>query len=93
MFYSRPANQIWLAGNTGASWFGPLTLGTAAGIQNSQCIVNGLGSSSSGTGNNLTVNLALTFKAAFAGTKTVWMLASDGTVDSGWQPRGAWTVP
>src|SRR5258708_10559292 len=40
-------------------------------LQNSQCSLNGAGSSVSGTDNNLTVNVALTFKGPFGGAKNI----------------------
>jgi hypothetical protein len=36
-------------------------------LQNSQCILNTVGSSASAGGNTLTLNLAITFHAGFAG--------------------------
>jgi hypothetical protein len=45
-------------------------------------------------GANLTVNLALSFKPAFAGAKTVYMQTQDAAGwATGWQARGSWTVP
>ncbi len=38
------------------------------------------------------MNLALTFKAAYAGTKNVYLEVYDGQ-DSGWQNKGTWIVP
>src|SRR5207244_704468 len=67
--------------------------GQAGTLQNSQCAVNPTSSSSSGTGNTLTLNIALTFNIAFAGTKNVYTEVYDGIADSGWQQRGSWTVP
>jgi hypothetical protein len=55
-------------------------------------VVNAAASSSSGNGNNLTLNVAISFQAASAGTKNIYMDAYDGT-DSGWQQKGSWTVP
>ena len=56
--------------------------------------MNGIGSSASGSGNNLTLHIALTFKPAFAGQKTIFMSAkSSGGLESGYQQRGSWTVP
>src|SRR5205823_3991820 len=47
-----------------------------------------------GVGNNLTVNLSLTFKGTFAGAKTVSSSATNNaSVFSGWQTVGTWTVP
>ncbi len=43
---------------------------------------------------NLTVNLALSFTAAFAGTKNISMgVINNANVFSGWQQMGTWTVP
>ncbi len=60
--------------------------------QNSQCIVNGAGSSVSLAGSTLTLNLSLTFLPGFAGTKTTYLYAADAGANTGWVARGAWTV-
>jgi glycosyltransferase involved in cell wall biosynthesis len=45
-------------------------------------------------GNNLTLNLLLTFKPAFNGAKNTYMAAfSNSNVFSGWVVKGVWTVP
>jgi hypothetical protein len=46
--------------------------GANATVQNSQCAVNGVGSSVSGSGNSLTLTLSITFRAAYAGMKTIY---------------------
>ena len=58
--------------------------------QNSQCTINGSGSSMMGNGNTLTVNLAITFNASFGGNKQIIMSAGDAVsnANSGWQPSG-----
>ena len=49
-------------------------------------------SSASGFGNNLTLNLTITFTSSFAG-RPIWMNASDnGGLTSGWQIPGSWSV-
>jgi hypothetical protein len=68
-------------------------IGTTATLQNSQCAIAVGSSSKSDSGAALTLNLAMTFKAAFAGAKNVFMYATNGTQNSGWQDRGDWTVP
>jgi len=93
LLYYRPNNAIYLTNDAGTAWQTPVTLGQSGTLQNSQCSVNTLSSSASGSGNNLTVNLALTFKAGFSGTKNIYMEVYDGTGDSGWQQRGTWTTP
>jgi hypothetical protein len=46
--------------------------GSNAMVQNSQCAINGAGSSVSGSGNTLTLNLSVTFRVAYAGMKTIY---------------------
>jgi hypothetical protein len=93
-YYDRSANALWLLNDAASLWLGPLTPGSAATMQNSQCSLNGGGSSVSVSGNNLTVNVALSFKAAFAGAKNIYLNAQDtGGLWSNWQQRGTWTVP
>jgi hypothetical protein len=91
--YNRPANLVWLLNDAGTVWLGPVGLGIGGTVENSQCIVNAGGSSSSGVGTDLTVNLALTFKPAFAGAKNIYMQTQDEDgLATGWQLRGTWTV-
>jgi hypothetical protein len=86
--------RLWLVNDAGTIWLGPLTPGSASTLQNSQCVLGGAGSSISASGQNLTVTLALTFKPAFAGSKTIYMQAIDlSGLDTRLQPRGTWTVP
>ena len=92
--YVRASNLIWLISDAGSSYIGPVTLGTAGTVTNSQCTVNAGTSTVSASGNNLTVNLAITFKPAFPGAKNVYMGAvGNSGVFSGWQPKGVWTIP
>jgi hypothetical protein len=62
-------------------------------LHNSSCSI-ALGSSSvSVSGTTLTLNLAMSFAPAFAGTKTVRLFANAaGALASGWQDLGAFTV-
>jgi Beta-propeller repeat len=91
VYFSSAANTIYLANDAGTAWLAPVRLGQAGTLQNSQCAVNAAGSSSSADGNNLTLNLALTFLPAYNGAKNIYMLAYDGQ-SSGWQQKGTWTV-
>ncbi len=62
----RPqAGQIALLDDAGVSYLAPVALGSTASLQNSACSVDAARSSFSGSGNDLTVNVALTFKPAF----------------------------
>jgi hypothetical protein len=91
-YYDNVSNSVFLIQDSGSAWFGPLTLGQAGTLQNSQCTLNVGASSVSKSGNNLTLNLALTFKPAFVGTKNVFMYVSDReALVSGWKTAGTWT--
>jgi hypothetical protein len=71
-----------------------VTPGVVGTLQNSQCSVDAGASSVSGSGNNLTVNLVLTFKAAFAGSKNTYMQVQDvSSTLAPWLARGVWTNP
>ena len=93
VYYDRSRAALYLLSDTANSWMTG-TLGSGVTLQNSQCAVSLGGSSSATSGNSLTLNLAMTFKAAYAGAKNVYMYAQNaGGVNSGWQARGTWTVP
>ena len=76
---------------------GPGSSGTGTGTaSNSQCTINGNLSSYSVSddGNTLTLNVAMTFTAPFAGDRIFYLSAADITLwNSGWQADGSWTVP
>ena len=93
LYYTTADNQLYLH-NDPANALTALTPGIAGTIGNSQCSVNGATSSVSATGNTLTLNLAITFQAGFAGVKSIFIYAQDvGGLNSGWQTVGSWTVP
>jgi hypothetical protein len=57
--------------NAGGAW--PfVAYGSNATVQNNQCSLNGAGTTSSGSGNNMTLNLSVTFRAAYAGMKNIY---------------------
>jgi len=61
-------------------------------LSNSQCTVSGPGSSANGSGNTLSVALAITLTSTFDGLQNVYGYASDsGGNASGWQTLGSWT--
>ena len=94
VFYNPALNSVTLGNDAYTGLLGPMTLDASATLQNSQCIVNGAASSATWSGNTLTLNLSLTFKTAFAGTKSIFGYArSVGGLVSGFQTLGTWTVP
>ena len=94
--------HIWVKPSTGeaqladdsfSNWTPALKLGRAGTLQNSQCSLNSAASSGSMLGNNYTLTLAMTFKASYAGAKTIYGYAmTNAGLPSGWQALGAWTV-
>jgi uncharacterized protein YkwD len=86
-------NSFYLVNDSGNSLAGPLTPGSGGSLSNSQCTLNGTGSSAAGSGNSLTLKVNLTFKAAFDGAK-----ANDGSLVNNagqltnWSQLGNWTV-
>ena len=91
--YIAASSSLYLMNDNGSSWMGPLTIGQPGTLQNSQCTLNAGASSASGSGTNLTVNLALTFQPGFTGLKNNFMIADDvvNNLTSGFQNRGTWT--
>jgi hypothetical protein len=91
-YVSVSGNSIGLVTDAGTDWT-QSTLGTPGGfVQNSQCRVDAAASSVSGSGNNLTLTLAITFSSSFAGTKTIYMNDADSGGGTGWLTEGTWTV-
>ena len=91
LYYGALGNAIYLANNAG-TFQTPLTVGTAGTASNSQCSLNAGASSVMASGNTLTLRLALSFQAAFAGNKNVYMTVTDGSQTASWVQRGSWTV-
>ena len=90
--YSPATNQMFLYTDAGTSTSAAVTPGSSATTSNSQCTLNGAGSSFSTSGNNLTLNVSLTFSSAFAGTKNVYMYATGNLGTTvGWTQKGTWT--
>ncbi len=90
--YDRANRQIWLANDTASQW-NPVGIGSAATVQNSQCSIDGAASSATASGSNAVLTLQVAFKAAFAGSKNIYMYVSDmGGLNTGWMKAGAWNV-
>jgi len=96
--YVASTNSLLLVddgGDAGGPFAGGMVLNGAAGaIQNSQCSVNGVGSSAAKSGNTLTLTLNITFKSPFAGNLIVWVAGRDQASgnNTDWQAMGTTTV-
>ena len=92
--YNVAANTYSLMNDAGTAWMGPITSLSNAALSNSQCTLSGNASSAAGQGNNITVNVGLTFQASFAeGTaeKRVFLMAADPAgLTSNWMVFGVW---
>ena len=90
--YLPPSNQLYLYNDNGNIKLGPIAPGSAATLANSQCTVNGTGSSAATSGDILTLALALTFKPGYTGPKTIFVLAKPQTGgDTNYVKAGTWT--
>ena len=93
--YYAPANLIFLIPDNGdGAQATSMVLSSTNTLENSQCLINAQGSSTSTAGGQLTLNLKVTVKAAFAGPRGVWTAMQNmvGQV-SPWRIAGSWLVP
>jgi hypothetical protein len=87
-------NAFYLMNDNVTLWLGPVTIGSAGSVENSQCRLSGSGSAVSGVGNNLTFTIPVTFKPGYTGSMQIYHHADDvGGLVSGWVQTGTWTVP
>jgi hypothetical protein len=94
LYYQPSTNQVSLLNDAGTAWMSATPGAAATTLQNSQCSLNAAATSVMMNGDTLTLNLAMTFQAAFGGAKNAYTYGADvsGT-NSGWQQLGTWTVP
>ena len=88
--YSETQNTLTLLTDAGGQPAASITPGSGT-QQNSQCVLNGAGSSVALVGNLLTLNLAIAFQPAFSGTKNVYAQAANPYETLTWQQEGTWT--
>jgi hypothetical protein len=90
--YAPATSTVSMLNDAGTAWLaGALGAGV---LRNSQCTIDLRNSSITLSGPVLSMRLAVTFSAAFAGAKNIYLLAeSSGGQSTGWVRRGAWTVP
>jgi hypothetical protein len=92
--YRPESNALWLMNDSQEGQLGPVTPGESRSVQNSQCVLHGIGSSVSGGGTDLALQIALTFKPAFAGERGLFLFTEDaGGHVANWQLYGNWRVP
>ncbi len=95
--YAESSNTLYLVdneGDVGGPYAGSMVLNGTGSIQNSQCQIEGAGSSAVGSGDTLTLTLNILFYEGFAGNQSVYSAARDsgGNNNTGWQALGTWSV-
>ena len=94
IFYHRSANLLHLADNASNGWSAGFAPGSAGSTSNSYCTINGIGSSVSGSGNELALTVSIAFQSAFAGAKNNYLNAYNNEgLYTDWQHMGTWTIP
>lgn len=97
VIYAAEYGALWLLGDNGADYLGPVYAGQPNVAQNSRCMLTGLDSQISISGQTIDMRLNLIFKAAFVGSQNIYLNAWD-TKDVGnggtgaFQQLGQWTV-
>ncbi len=76
LWLDRAGNRLYLADDTAANWVG-VVFGSSGTVQNSQCLVRAAVATSETFGENWLVRAEVTFKAAFQGSRKVWVQARD----------------
>src|SRR5579884_3890410 len=98
--YVVASNRLYLA-NDGNPVLGPATPGQAGTLSSSECSVDVGASSVSGSGDILSLTVAVTFQPSFAGGKNIYGYAIDNRglnsgwqtpLNSGWRLLGDWNV-
>jgi hypothetical protein len=92
VIYNLAANTLSLLTDAGGAPAGSITPGGGS-QQNSQCVLNGAGSSVVSAGNILTLNLAISFLPPMAGPANIYTQSANLSAATGWQLSGSWTVP
>jgi hypothetical protein len=87
--YSAVTNLVYLLNDAGTGSTN-LTPGSGA-LSNRQCSINGSGTSVTWSGDNVTLNLAVTASSTYSGSQNIYMYASDNSgANSGWANKGTW---
>jgi len=96
--YVESSNTLYLVddgGDAGGPFAGAMVLNGSGSIENSQCRIDGAGSSATGSGDTLTLTLNMFFYEGFFGNQALYSAARDsvGGNNTGWQALGTWSVP
>jgi hypothetical protein len=91
VIYVPGTNKMYLYNDSGSALSTAVIPGSSALVSNSQCTLAGTGSSFIILGDNLTLNVALTFSGTFLGRQDGFLDAIGKTAKSGLVKKGSWT--
>jgi len=95
-FYDRAANQMYLYNDALSGLSAPVIPGAQQSAENSQCVLNGLGSALVDLGGlDYVIDLGISLKAPFSATpRKLYILVQDNfNADSGWVEKSPWAPP
>jgi hypothetical protein len=92
--YDLGTTDIFLVNDAGTAYTSPIISGSITPLSNSQCMVYGVGTSATTSGNNVTVDFRVSFAARFEGEKEITMEGADenGTFTFSNLSSGTYTV-
>jgi len=93
-FYDRASNSLFLYNDAVTALTGPLALGVASSLQNSQCAINGAASSATVSGTDVVLNLNITRQGTYAtGARNLYIWVTDSSgAGTGWVQASTWTL-
>jgi hypothetical protein len=92
-YYNATLDLLYLSAD-GAFWQAPAAPGSPVILSNSQCSIDVGASAVTASGNDMILNLAMTFAPSYSGAKNLFMRAdSSSGASSGWSKNGTWTSP
>ena len=92
LVYDRTANRVSLGYENPLNGAAPLVPGSNSIVSNNQCTLYGANTTVVIGTTSLVVTVDLTFAASWFGPKNMYLLASEGSVNSGWVTVGVWNV-
>ncbi|MBL8237560.1 MAG: hypothetical protein JNM66_09090 [Bryobacterales bacterium] len=92
LFFSRPANLVYLFRDSDGSWQ-PVAPGSSASATNANCTLSGAALTITPAANTITLVLPITFQTSFTGAKTIYASVTDqSNLTTGWITAGTWTL-
>ena len=92
-YFNRLTNAWYLMSDNNQS-LGPLSPGSPSILQNSQCILYGQNTGSSGAGTTLTLTVDLEMMPTYSGVKNIYLWAMDALqASTALDPKGTWDIP